>query len=120
MLKNITSKKKVKQADGTIEERVGSVNYDFGDNLKDAVAKHDEAVVFSNYKANGTIVIQAGIRRMLETGKSQDEITAKFSGYKLGTAMDRSIDIEAAFMSKWASMSAEEKRAKLAELKAAG
>ncbi len=118
-MKTITAKKTIKDDKGNKKDLVGTINYDFGDNLADAIKKHDDAVVFTNYKANGTVVIQAGIRRELEANKSQTEITAKFKGYKLGTAMDRSIDVQAAFTAKWASMSPEERKAMLVELQAA-
>jgi hypothetical protein len=66
-----------------------SVNYDFGDNSADAIKKHSEDVVMSNYKAAGTVTVQGVIRRWVEKGLSQAEITTKFVGYKLGVAAER-------------------------------
>uniref|UniRef100_A0A6M3J900 Uncharacterized protein n=1 Tax=viral metagenome TaxID=1070528 RepID=A0A6M3J900_9ZZZZ len=110
----------VKKEEGKPDVKLGpaSVNYDFGDSAADAVAKHTPEVVFSNYRANAVITIQSWIRSKLKAGKAQAEITALFAGYKIGVASAKGIDVEAAFMAKWSTMSDEDKKKKLLELKA--
>ncbi len=120
-LQNVTASKEVKvMRDGkeVKEKKSASISYDFGATLTEAVKLHNEEVVFSNWKQSGVITLQGKIRGRLDKGKSQAEITAELAGVKVGVAADRTIDVEAAWMAKWASMTSEEKKAKLNELKA--
>lgn len=63
---------KAKTADS---DRVVRVNYDFGDSLKDAIARFGEESVFSGFKASAVIDIQALIRRHLKTKQGEKPIT---------------------------------------------
>lgn len=95
-----------------------TIMVDLGDNVQDAIDRFGDEVVFSNYQANVKITVQGGIRRYLESGLSQDEIQAKFDGYKPGVTLERVVDPVAALASKFAKMSPEEQAAAFADLKA--
>ena len=51
-------------------EKVGTINYEFGNNLADAAKRFGEEVVFSNFRQSAKITLQSIIRRKLE--KCQD------------------------------------------------
>jgi hypothetical protein len=70
----------------------------------------DEAVV-SNAIRNWIVTLQAGIRRALEKGLSQDEIQAKFKDAKMGVAVlvgGGIVDPVQAALAKAATMTPEE------------
>lgn len=94
-----------------------AINYDFGDNLEDATAKFGEEVVFSNFKRCAVITAQAGMRRMMEAGKSQEEIQNTYDTWKPGVALVRTVDPVGALMAKFGKMSDEEKANLLQMLK---
>lgn len=98
------------------EERNAVITYDFGDSVAEMIDKFGEEVVKSNAIRNFKITAQAAIRRMLEKGASQDEITAKMANWKPGVQLERQVDVKAAFLSKWKDMSQEEREAFLAEM----
>ena len=96
-----------KNVDG--EDRSATIVADVGDNCQDAIAKFGEEVVYTNYKRAVIITAQAAIRRFLETGTSQDEITNKMAGWKPGVALDRSVDPIEAIKNRTKDMTQEEK-----------
>ena len=98
------------------EEKSATIVTDLGDNLRDAVEKFGEDVIFSNYKRAATITAQAAIRRMLETGLDESAISDKMAGWKPGVALDRTVDPIAVLKAKLSGMSATEKKALLADL----
>lgn len=71
-------------------ERSFKTEYDFGANLQEAVEAFGEDVVHSLYAAKALIVLQDNIRRMLEKGKTDDEIAAFVAGWKPGVVAVRS------------------------------
>ncbi len=99
-------------------DKEATVNVDLGNDVQDAINKFGAEVVFSNFKANAVITAQSNIRRYLEKGMGQEEIQAKLSAWKPGVAMDRTVDPKAAIMSKFAGLSAEDKKAILEKLMA--
>ena len=126
--KRVVATKDIKDKAGNKVKYSASADYDFGADVKDAIRLHDEAVVHSNYIANGTVRIQAVLRSAIEAevtkGNTKPEqiqaaATQKMAGYKLGVAIDRTVDIEAAFMAKWTSMTREERAEQLQKMKAA-
>ena len=112
----ITATKEV--GEGDEKKKVSaSIAYDFGDNLAAAVEKFGEEVVFTNFKRTAVITGQAAIRRMLEKGKTQDEVTTSMADWKPGVALERNVDPVGSFMAKWATMSKAEKKAQLEKMK---
>ena len=83
------------------------VEYDFGDNLQDAVEKFGEDVVFSRYKASAVIDLQSFIR-----GKIRQQMSAEgFSG-------DLDTDAIQEAVSEWTLGVKAQRSAKSAEEKA--
>lgn len=94
-----------------------TVNYDFGDNLQDAVTKFGEDVVFSNMQQSMKISLQALIRRGFDKGVTDEEIAAQAAGWKPGVAAQRTADPVAAIMAKWQGIPAEKRAELLKQLK---
>ena len=71
-MKTVTATKEVNGV-----ERSASIEYDFGtpETSGDMFTKE---VVHSNFEAKATITAQAAMRRMLEKGKSEEEIKSYF------------------------------------------
>ena len=111
-LTSIKASKKVND-----EDRVAEVLYDFGDTLAKSVEMFGEDVVFTNFKRTATIVAQAAMRRSLEGGKSQEEITALMKGWRPGVALERIIDPVASLVGKWDSYTEAEQEDILKKLK---
>lgn len=97
-------------------EKSAMITYDFGENLDDCADKFGAEVVFSNAVRNFKIDAQAAMRRMLEAGKSQEEIAEAMSTWKPGVRMERQIDITGAFLSKWKDMTDEERQEMLEKM----
>ncbi len=77
------------------EKISASVEYNFGDNLKEAVALFGEDVVFSNYLSRATVSAQNVMRPKVEDGDSQETIAAFMNKWKLGTAVARTTTVNA-------------------------
>lgn len=105
-----------KTVDG--EEKSATIVTDLGADLRDAVTKFGEEVIYTNYKRAVTITAQAAIRRMLEAGSTQEVISDKMAGWKPGVALDRSVDPVAALKARMSSMSDADKKALLDQLMA--
>ncbi len=108
----ITAKKKIGDVD-----KVATIVYDFGANLKEMASKFGEEVVFTNARGSFVITAQAIMRKALETGKSQEEVAAKMSAWKPGIAIARTVDPAAALVAQWASYTPEKQQEILAALK---
>lgn len=117
-----------KGADGkpdTTKDKKCVVNIEFGDNLKDAVAKFGEEVVFTNYRQQAVIRAQAAIRGRLKSGNTNDQIIKDMTGYKpgVGASQRSAVDPITALTAEFATAkTAEEKaaiRKRVAELVAA-
>jgi len=96
------------------DEKEGTINYDFGADLDEAVEMFGADVVFSRYRAAAKIDLQAVMRRYLAAGKDCEELAEK---WKPGMVMERVVDPKAAAKNAFAKMSEEEKEAFLAELR---
>jgi len=98
-------------------EKTATISYDFGENTADAVKKFGDDTVFSNFRANAKITAQGAMRRMLEDGKTQAEITERMKSWKPGVALERVVDPVAALLGRWDSYSEAEKAEILKKLK---
>lgn len=79
------------------QDRAVIVNYNFGDNLEDAVETFGEDVVFGRYLASARIECQTIIRRGISAGKTDDEIVQMVKDWKPGTRMSvKKTDVEKA------------------------
>ena len=108
---DVSAKKKVGD-----ETKEVTVQYDFGDNLEDAVERYGKEVVFTNFRANSKIVLQAGLRRCLEKGKDPAEFASRF---KPGVqTVSPAVDPVTAAKNAFASMGEDERKAFLKELRA--
>ena len=108
---------KIPAAEGQ-EIKSATIEYDFGDNLAAASKLFGDAVVYSQYKAQATVRAQAIIRDGLKKGKTQDEISAIMAGWKPGVKISIAGDPKANFLSLFSTMTPEERKATLAELRA--
>lgn len=100
-------------------DREAVIYVNFGDTTKESVEMFGDEAVNSNAWAAARVTIQAGIRRLLEGGKSQEEVQTAFTDWKLGVAMERSSDPIAAALGKFKTMSEEEQAAFLEQLRTA-
>lgn len=91
-------------------DRVVEVNYDFGENLQDAISKFGEDVVFTKFKQAAKIDLQAVLRRGIEAGKTDDEIAKLAEQWKPGLVVRTSKDPIEVIKTKLASLSEEDKR----------
>ena len=108
----ITAKKEV---EGVLQ--TATILYDFGENLEEMVAKFGADVVFTNARASFKITGQGAMRRYLTSGLNQEAIEAKMAAWKPGVAIERTVDPVAAILSKWGTMSDEDKADLLKKLK---
>jgi len=106
-----------KEIDGV--EKKASVSYNFGATCKEAIQMFGAQVVHSNFIAKAKITAQAAMRRMLEAGKSQEEIVTAISNWKPGVAMERVHDPVGSLLSAFPSMDEKAQDELLAKLKAA-
>lgn len=114
----ITAKKTIKIEGEEDKNLEATVLFDFGDDLSDAVDKFGEGVVFGCYAAQAKISGQAAIRRQLENGNTQEDVSARMTHWKPGQKLERVSDPVAALKAKLMTMNDEEKQAMLAELMA--
>ena len=106
----------IKAKSTKVEGEGAEIQFDFGGNTAAAVEKFGEEVVYSNFVRAATITAQAAIRRMLESGKSQEEITSAMQSWKPGVQLERTVDPVASVLGKFGSMSPEEQRALIKQL----
>jgi hypothetical protein len=81
--------KEIKTTSAKLEGREVVINYNFGENLDEAVTKFGKESVYSNFVANAVITIQSGVRTMAEKGKTDAEIQAAYDEWKPGIARQR-------------------------------
>lgn len=108
-------------------DRVFSTDYDFGDNLDEAVAKFGAETVYTKFKQSSIIDLQSVIRRHLAgtenkdgtvTEKTDDEIRAAIADWEPGSkTVVRKSPLEKA-REQLGKLSDEEKAALLAQLQA--
>jgi hypothetical protein len=113
MATEVTAKKKIGDVD-----KAATIAYDFGENLKDMIAKFGEEVVFTNARGSFVITAQAAMRRYLEGGKSAEEVSAIMASWKPGVALARQVDPVASLVAQWGSYSPEKQQEILKKLRA--
>jgi hypothetical protein len=99
-----------------------TVNYEFGSNLDEMVAKFGADVVFEKAQDALVIDVQSMVRRHLRgtdkvAAKGQDEIQTLVDGWVPGVGVSRKTSVEKA-AALITNMSAEQKAALLAQLQA--
>jgi len=84
---------------------------------EEAIKEFGGEPVLSNCMAHWIVTLQAGVRRLIKAKNSPEAIQAKFANAKMGVAAVRSgVDAIEAIKAKWPTMSAEEKKAFIADL----
>ena len=68
-IQSVAAKAGGKKVDGKmVGGKAGAVEYDFGDNMADAAKKFGDEVVFTGFRADAVVDLQALIRRNLNAG----------------------------------------------------
>jgi len=95
-----------------------TVQYDFGDNLAEAVALFGDDIVFSRFKAASIVDLQALIRRHLdgETPKTEAEIQALVTEWRPGVTTRKRKSVKEKAEELFAGLSDSEKNALLESL----
>ncbi len=99
----VTAKKKIGD-----EMKEATVAVEFGETAAESIEKFGEGVVNSNFIGAAKITLQAAMRRMIEAGKAQEEITAMAASWMPGVAIQRSSDPAAAMLAKFAGLDQKE------------
>lgn len=110
---------KINARNGTEEDSPSAeVEYDFGDNLAEAVALFGDDVVYSRFKAAAIVDLQALIRRHLdgEKPKTNEEIQALVTEWKPGVTKRVRKSTKEKAEELFDSMSDDEKKALLESL----
>lgn len=105
-----------KTVKATKEGRTVETLYDFGDTLDEMTQKFGEEVVRSNAEQSITVNLQSMIRRMIQAGKTDEEIQAKVAEHVPGKGGEKADPVEK-FKAKWSNLSKEEREKLLDELK---
>lgn len=110
----------------TIKAKIGkdgteySAEYDFGDNLKDAVARFGEEVVFSKFIAQSTVDAQGVMRRLIAANKTEAEVQEAVSNWKPGLRQAARKTPSDRIKEQLGKLSDEEKAKLMEQLKKAG
>lgn len=104
-------------ADPKSSGREISVDYDFGDNLQDAVAKFGEDVVFSQFNRNAVIALQGFVRGKLRSEVADEEIHRLVESWKPGVAQRSGKPKSEKVLDMFASMSEDAQLALLNQLR---
>lgn len=98
------------------EEKVELLNeFNFGENLDEAIQMFGEDNVFDAYVRNAKVQVQNMIRRAAETGKSEEDIEGMISNFKIGDSISFK-DPKTSVKKALEGMSAEDRAAMLEEL----
>jgi len=100
------------------EEKSVQIEFDFGGSVEAAIDRFGADVVYSNFTRASVITAQSIIRRMMETGKGQEEIQEFMAAWKPGVSIERTVDPVASVLGKFGSMSPEEQKALIKQLQA--
>ena len=104
----------------TGDGKTAVISYEFGADLAGSVALFGEDAVHSCFVGDGKVSVQAGMRRLLTAGKTQEEVQAYFNTYKIGVkAAPVSVDPVQRLLGKFASMTSEEQADLLNKLREA-
>jgi len=66
------------------DDRVVTAKYKFGANLAESTALFGDHTIYSKFVQSAVIDLQSLMRRLLKTGKTDEEIQTEVSGWKPG------------------------------------
>lgn len=98
----------------TQEGAEATVAYDFGANLDDAVDKYGAEVVFSLFRAQAKIQLQARMRAWM-TAEPPKDVNAAAAMWKPGVVQDRTMDPLSVARNYLATLASSEDKAKFLE-----
>ena len=105
---------------GREEDKSAAIYVNYPETLEEAKTAIGEEAILTNAFANWRVTLQAGIRRAILAGKTQEQIQAEFKDAKMGVAVQGAkIDPLQASLAKFKTMSKEEQAAFLKDLRAA-
>ncbi|PCJ26738.1 MAG: hypothetical protein COA94_04895 [Rickettsiales bacterium] len=85
MTTKVTAIGKTKDDKGAVTgENEGVIEFNFGENLEEAVKLYGKDAVFNNYRQASTIALQGNMRRHLSQGKKGKELLAALKDWKPG------------------------------------
>jgi len=103
--------------DGKPAWQSGSVEYDFGDDLDQAVALCGAEVVHSQYKSNAKVALQGIIRSKMKAGLDATAIQELADNWKPGMIMEKTqVDPATAIQNAFSTWTDEKKAEFLAKL----
>ncbi|MFA5699414.1 MAG: hypothetical protein WC954_06750 [Sphaerochaeta sp.] len=102
------------KVEGQSEPLQGSIMYDFGDTLSEAIERFGEKVVFDLYLAQAKIQCQAAMRRVMVDGGDVQQVA---KAWMPGTSLEKRVDPQAAVLQFLANATPEEKAEFLAKIK---
>ena len=85
------------------------IDVDMGTDIQDLIELYTEDVIYKSAIAAIKISAQSNMRRLIAVGKTAEEVTTEMESWKPGITERKSIDPVASLLSKWGSMSEEEK-----------
>lgn len=100
------------------EDRECTILFDFGGSVEAAIEKFGADVVYSNFVRASKVTAQAAMRRLMEAGNSDDDVSTKMAEWKPGVALERTVDPVAALLSKFSKMDPAAQAQLLADLQA--
>ena len=104
-------------AKGGGKEIVGTWHVKVGETAAEGIEMFGDQAINSNANANAKITVRGAINRYLKAGKSHEEIQKILDGWKMGAALERVSDPKGAFKALWATMSDEERKEMMQDLK---
>lgn len=107
--------KQVVEAKLANQEETVAAEYDFGDNLAEAVELYGEEVVFSRYKSAAVIDLQSFMRGLIRQEKTPEDIATAVAEWKPGVRKAAGKSKEEKARELLGGLSAEERAAILRE-----
>jgi glutaminase len=95
-----------------------TILYDFKETAEEAIGAFGAEVVHSNFIRASKVTAQAAMRRLLEAGKTEEEVQSAMDAWRPGVALERSIDPLAATLAKFGKLTPEEQAKFIADLQA--
>ena len=124
-LETISAKYQIKDESGNVQmDEEGkplwaqiTADYDFGDSLNHATEAVGEDIVFSLYKAQGRVALQAIVRTKKKAGMADEQIQEFVTNWKPGMILERtSVSHEDAIKAAFSSWSPEKQAEFLSKL----
>lgn len=105
---------------GREEDKSATIYVNYTDDLKEAEQMFGAEAILTNAFANWRVTLQAGIRRSIIAGKTQDQIAVEFADAKMGVATQGAkVDPIQASLVKFKTMTPEEQAAYIEQLREA-